>query len=81
LSDQKTSLLKIATMLAYRLPLFLDYLSHHYYRLYTHYVGRLIELFPSSQTDDSNLVIMHDATDAPDDDERILQLWQEFKAE
>lgn len=65
-------------MLAYRLPHFLDYLSHHYDRLYTRYVGRLIELFPSSQTDENNLVIVHDAADAPADDERILQLWKEF---
>ena len=65
-------------MLAYRLPFFLDYLSHHYYRLYNHYMGRLIELFPSSQHDDSNLVIVHDAADTPDDDELVMKLWKEF---
>jgi hypothetical protein len=68
-------------MLAYRLPFFLDYLSHHYYSLYTRYVGRLIELFPSSQHADNNLVIVHDAADAPDEDEKIMQLWKEFEVE
>lgn len=68
-------------MLAYRLPFFLDYLSHHYYRLYKRYAGRLIELFPSSMINDDNLVIVHDAADSPDDDERILLLWQKFKGE
>ncbi len=68
-------------MLAYRLPLFLDYLSHHYDSLYSRYVGRLIELFPSYQSNDNNLVIVHDAADAPAEDEQILQLWKEFRAE
>jgi uncharacterized membrane-anchored protein YhcB (DUF1043 family) len=68
-------------MIAYRLPLFLDYLSHHYYRLYKHYAGRLIELFPSSQNNDDNLVIVHDAADRPDEDEKIMALWQSFKSE
>jgi hypothetical protein len=68
-------------MIAYRLPLFLDYLSHHYYNLYSRYVGRLIELFPSSREVDNNLVIVHDAADAPADDEQIMQLWKAFRAE
>lgn len=68
-------------MLTYRLPHFLDYLSHHYQNLYTRYVGRLIELFPSSQHIDNNLVIVHDAADAPDEDEQIMRLWQEFEVE
>ncbi|HZH37998.1 MAG TPA: hypothetical protein VEX65_12010 [Flavisolibacter sp.] len=67
-------------MLAYRLPFFLDYLSHHYYNLYSRYMGRLIELFPSSQQDDNNLVIVHDAADAPAEDEQVLQLWNAFKS-
>ena len=65
-------------MLAYRLPLFQDYLSHHYRRLYNRYMGRLIELFPSMQHDDTNLVIVHDAADSPDDDELVMKLWKEF---
>jgi hypothetical protein len=65
-------------MVAYRLPHFLDYLSHRYYRLYNRYVGRLIELFPSSRHVDENLVIVHDAADTPDDDELVLKLWKEF---
>ena len=65
-------------MLAYRLPHFLDYLSHHYRRLYGRYVGRLIELFPSSQHVEDNLVIVHDAADSPDDDELVMKLWKEF---
>jgi hypothetical protein len=68
-------------MIAYRLPFFLDYLSHHYYRLYNRYAGRLIELFPSSQNNDNNLVIVHDAADQPDEDEKILALWQSFRVE
>lgn len=68
-------------MLAYRLPFFLDYLSHHYYNLYTHYVGRLIELFPSSQDDDNNLVIAHENAESTKDDEWLLQLWKKFKTE
>jgi uncharacterized membrane-anchored protein YhcB (DUF1043 family) len=68
-------------MIAYRLPFFLDYLSHHYYRLYSHYTGRLIELFPSQQNNDNNLVIVHDAADRPEEDEKILALWQSFKLE
>ena len=65
-------------MLAYRLPLFQDYLSHHYRRLYQHYRGRLIELFPSSQHVDDNLVIVHDAADSPADDELVMKLWKDF---
>ena len=65
-------------MLAYRLPLFQDYLAHHYRRLYQHYRGRLIELFPSVQHVEDNLVIVHDATDTPDDDELVMKLWKEF---
>jgi hypothetical protein len=68
-------------MLTYRLPLFLDFLSHHYRSLYRRYAGRLVELFPSWQRNADNLVIVHDAADTPDDDERILQLWKEFEAE
>lgn len=66
-------------MVAYRLPFFLDYLSHRYYRLYNRYVGRLIELFPSSRQNDDNLVIVHDAADTPDDDELVMKLWKEFE--
>jgi hypothetical protein len=68
-------------MLLYRLPHFLDYLSHHYQRLYKRYTGRLIELFPSSQPDEDNLVIVHDAADTPDDDELVIKLWRKFRAE
>lgn len=68
-------------MLTYRLPLFLDYLSSHYANLYAKYIGRLIELFPSSQDSDDNLVIVHDAADAPAEDEQIMQLWKKFKAQ
>lgn len=68
-------------MLTYRLPHFLDYLSHHYASLYTRYVGRLIELFPSSQDSDNNLVIVHDSEDLPADDDQIMQLWKKFKAQ
>jgi hypothetical protein len=66
-------------MLAYRLPFFLDYLSHHYFGLYKKYTGRLIELFPSSRRNDENLVIVHDAADTPDDDELVMKLWKEFE--
>lgn len=66
-------------MLTYRLPLFQEYLAHHYRRLYSRYVGRLIELFPSSRKNDENLVIVHDAADTPDDDELVMKLWKEFK--
>lgn len=68
-------------MLSYRLPNFMDYLYQHYRALYTHYVGRLIELFPSSQEDDSNLVITHENAETPTDDELLLTLWKEFKKE
>ena len=68
-------------MLAYRLPLFLDFLSHHYSRLYRRYAGRLIELFPSLKNNDENLVIVHDAADTPDEDELVMQLWKKFRAE
>lgn len=68
-------------MLSYRLPQFIDYLSHHYFTLYEHYVGRLIELFPSFQATDNNLFIVHDATDKPSDDELVMQLWKDFIAE
>ena len=50
-------------MLTYRLPQFIDYLNHHYHTLYEHYLGRLMELFPSSQVNEDNLVIVHDETD------------------
>jgi hypothetical protein len=66
-------------MLAYYLPSFLDYLSNHYYNLYTRYVGRLIELFPSSEDDDSNLVITHENAESTKYDEWILQLWKKFR--
>jgi len=75
------SFLKRTFMLAYRLPFFLDYLSSHYYNLYTHYVGRLIELFPSSQDDDNNLVIVHENAEETKDDEWLLQLWTKFKTQ
>lgn len=67
-------------MLAYRLPSFLDYLSHHYQTLYARYVGRLIELFPSSDSDDNNLVITHENAEPTTDDERLLQLWKKFRS-
>ena len=65
-------------MLTYRLPQFIDYLHHHYSKLYEQYIGRLIELFPSFQSSDENLMIVHDAGDQPADDEKIMQLWKEF---
>lgn len=46
-------------LLTYRLPDFLDYLADHYQNLYQLYVGRLTELFPSSQSTD-NLIIAED---------------------
>lgn len=67
-------------MLTYRLPQFIDYLNHHYYSLYEHYLGRLIELFPSFQANDNNLMIVHDATDKPAEDELVIKLWKEFTA-
>ncbi|HEY0039352.1 MAG TPA: hypothetical protein VGB71_01755 [Flavisolibacter sp.] len=67
-------------MLTYRLPQFIDYLNHHYTKLYEHYLGRLIELFPSFRANDENLMIVHDASDQPADDEKIMQLWKEFSA-
>ena len=65
-------------MLTYRLPQFIDYLNYHYHTLYEHYVGRLIELFPSFQANDNNLMIVHDATDNPSDDELVMRLWKDF---
>lgn len=65
-------------MLTYRLPQFIDYLNAHYSKLYEQYLGRLIELFPSFQSTDENLMIVHDAADKPADDEKIMQLWKEF---
>jgi len=65
-------------MLTYRLPHFMDYLNRHYYRLYEHYLGRLVELFPSFQRSDENLMIVHDASDKPAEDEMIIQLWKDF---
>ena len=68
-------------MLTYRLPHFLDYLSSHYANLYNRYLGRLIELFPSSQEDENNLVIIHDAADTTADDDQIMRLWKKFRME
>lgn len=65
-------------MLTYRLPLFIDYLHHDYRRLYEHYIGRLIELFPSFQSNENNLMIVHDAGDTVADDELVIRLWKEF---
>lgn len=65
-------------MLSYRLPQFIDYLYQHYYSLYEHYRGRLVELFPSFRADDNNLIIVHDDADQPVDDELVIQLWNDF---
>lgn len=65
-------------MLTYRLPQFIDYLHFHYSSLYEHYLGRLIELFPSFQANDNNLMIVHDPSDQPGDDEKLMQLWKDF---
>jgi hypothetical protein len=61
----------------YRLPSFLDYLSDHYYQLYKKYVGRLTELFPSSQPVD-NLVIAEDDSTSEEEDQFLLQLWKKY---
>lgn len=65
-------------MLTYRLPQFIEYLNYHYHALYEHYRGRLIELFPSFQANDNNLMIAHDPTDNPSEDELVMKLWKEF---
>ena len=68
-------------MLTYRLPQFIDYLNHHYHTLYEHYLGRLMELFPSSQVNEDNLVIVHDETDEESEDELVMLLWKDFTAD
>lgn len=68
-------------MLTYRLPQFIDFLNHHYFTLYEHYLGRLIETFPSFRANDNNLLIMHDESDNPSEDELLLQLWKDFSTE
>lgn len=65
-------------MLTYRLPQFIDYLSYHYHALYERYAGRLVELFPSFQANDNNLMILHDGKDDPLEDEVVLKLWKDF---
>jgi hypothetical protein len=69
---------KIVFMLTYRLPQFFDYLNFHYHTLYERYAGRLIELFPSFQAGDNNLMIVHDAADDPSEDELVIKLWHDF---
>lgn len=66
-------------MLTYRLPQFIDYLNFHYHTLYERYVGRLIELFPSFQANDNNLMIVHDPADDIAEDELVMKLWTDFK--
>ena len=68
-------------MLTYRLPQFIDYLNHHYHTLYEHYLGRLMELFPSFQANSNNLVIVHDESDEPAEDELVQKLWTDFTSE
>lgn len=68
-------------MLTYRLPQFIEYLNYHYHNLYEHYTGRLMELFPSFQPNDNNLLIVHDDADSPSEDELVMQLWKDFTAE
>ena len=63
--------------LTYRLPGFLDYLADHYQRIYQLYVGRLTELFPSSQPAD-NLVIAEDNETTEEQDQYLLQLWRKY---
>gem|GEM_PF-2079948 len=67
-------------MLSYRLPQFIEFLSQHYNALYNHYAGRLTELFPSSQANENSLLIVHDATDNPAEDELIIKLWKRFSS-
>ncbi|MER3463515.1 MAG: hypothetical protein C4329_02945 [Chitinophagaceae bacterium] len=64
-------------LLTYRLPDFLDYLADHYQNLYQLYVGRLTELFPSSQSTD-NLIIAEDDRTTQEQDNYVLQLWRRF---
>lgn len=66
-------------MLTYRLPLFLDFLQHHYSQLYQHYLGRLTELFPTSEPGQENLCIAPDETSTESEDSFILQLWKNFE--
>ena len=65
-------------MLTYRLPLFLDYLKLHYAQLYQHYLGRLTELFPSSEPTEENLFIANEDDDDPEEDAILLRLWKIF---
>ena len=63
----------------YKLPAFMDYLYLHYYRLYQHYYGQLIELFPSNERTETNLTIIHGEETSEKEDEEIYQLWVEFQ--
>lgn len=64
-------------LLTYRLPDFYDYLANHYQNLYQQYMGRLTELFPSSQSTD-NLVITDDNKTTEEENSYLLQLWRKY---
>ena len=68
-------------MLTYHLPSFLDYLQQNFPALYNNYVGRLMEVYPSAQTEDNNLFIVREEEETPSSDEKMIELWQEFKKE
>ena len=40
-----------------------------------------MELFPSSQVNEDNLVIVHDETDEESEDELVMLLWKDFTAD
>ena len=37
-----------------------------------------LSIFPSFQANDNNLMIVHDPSDRPSDDEKVMQLWKKF---
>ena len=63
----------------YKLPRFMDYLFNHYHKLYTLYYGRLIELFPSTESTEANLSISDSDETSDVDNQQIYELWVEFK--
>ena len=58
----------------------MDYLSVHYQKLYSIYVGRLTELFPSAEPDANTLLITDEEKSSQENNELLIQLWKKFKA-